>query len=149
MKCKKIKKLISKYFDNQPLSQQEQQMMNSHISYCQNCKKEFELLQKIYTFLPEYEKVQISDKFNSKLLSLIQNEKKIETNLEYILSGLKKMFIPVAVMLVVVFNIITFVRPCRNLLIKEYYFYELYPEEDSDIVLLEFVEFLQSSYQGL
>jgi predicted anti-sigma-YlaC factor YlaD len=134
MKCKKIKKLISKYFDS-ALQQEEKDMLFSHIEQCSNCKLEFEILSKIYNNLPEYKDVELQTSLESRIFAKIeeqQNKKLV----------VWKKFVPVlAPISALVILLITTINPCKNVnSYKENY--SLYPQEDIDLAELELTNFL-------
>jgi hypothetical protein len=68
--CKKVKKLISKHFDNQ-INSTETDIMFTHLAVCPNCKKEFEMLNKIYTNFPKKQDITLNPYFNQKLKTFI------------------------------------------------------------------------------
>ena len=74
MDCKYIKKLISKYFDKQTDSA-ENNLLFEHINSCSNCKKDFDLFSKIYSKFPKKQNVPLSPYFNQKLKTYISNNK--------------------------------------------------------------------------
>jgi predicted anti-sigma-YlaC factor YlaD len=134
VKCKKIKRFISKYFDG-VLQQEEKDILFSHIEQCSNCKLEFEILSKIYNNLPEYKDVELQTSLESRIFAKIeeqQNKKLI----------VWKKFVPVlAPISALVILLITTINPCKNVnSYKESY--SLYPQEDIDLAELELTNFL-------
>jgi predicted anti-sigma-YlaC factor YlaD len=134
VKCKKIKRFISKYFDG-VLQQEEKDILFSHIEQCSNCKLEFEILSKIYNILPEYKDVELQTSLESRIFAKIeeqQNKKLI----------VWKKFVPVlAPISALVILLITTINPCKNVnSYKESY--SLYPQEDIDLAELELTNFL-------
>jgi predicted anti-sigma-YlaC factor YlaD len=134
VKCKKIKKLISKYFDG-VLHQEEKDMLFSHIEQCSNCKLEFDVLSKFFNNLPEYKNVELQTSLESRIFAKIeeqQNKKLI----------VWKKFVPVlAPVTALVIFLITTINPCKSVnTYKESYV--LYPQEDIDLAELELTNFL-------
>lgn len=136
MKCKKIK-LISKYFDNQ-LNQQEINQLLEHIKTCEVCKEEFNIFLKIYSYLPEYENVEISDDFNFRLFSKLSQETEKYSIFDLIFrKSLKRVLVPIVTITVIFLSSLLIYK---NFDIKEFNFsYELYPEEDIDLLLFDFI----------
>lgn len=136
MKCKKIK-LISKYFDNQ-LNQQEINQLLEHIKTCEVCKEEFNIFSKIYSYLPEYENVEISDDFNFRLFSKLSQETEKYSIFDLIFrKSLKRVLVPIVTITVIFLSSLLIYK---NFDIKERNFsYELYPEEDIDLLLFDFI----------
>lgn len=141
MKCKKIKKIMSKHFDNQVLSKEEKEMLFSHIDTCLRCKKEYNFFSQLFMFSPEYEKKQLSDNFNQRLISKIhlQEESRVSIFVPY----WRKIFAPVFVMLLVILSLTTLISPCGDVK-GPYYSYKIYPEEDIDLLSLETITILQN-----
>ena len=75
MNCNNATKLISKYFDKQTDSETNN-LLFEHINNCPNCKKEFDILNKIYNNLPEKQNITLNPYFNQKLKSYIFNKQK-------------------------------------------------------------------------
>jgi len=134
MKCKEIKKLISKYFDGS-LQESEREIVLSHINQCLDCKTEFGIFSKIYNNLPEYKEVGVSTDFEKKLFSKIEEQQR-ESFIIW-----KKLIPAVASFAVLVVFLITTVNPCKSVnTYKESYV--LYPHEDIDLAELELTNFL-------
>jgi predicted anti-sigma-YlaC factor YlaD len=134
VKCKKIKKFISKYFDG-ALQQEEKDMLFSHIEQCSNCKLEFEILSKIYNNLPEYKDVELQTSLESRIFAKIEEKQ----NKKFVVW---KKFVPVlAPISALAILLITTINPCKNVnSYKENY--SLYPQEDIDFAELELTNFL-------
>jgi predicted anti-sigma-YlaC factor YlaD len=134
VKCKKIKKFISKYFDD-VLQQDEKDMLFSHIEECSNCKLEFEILSKIYNNLPEYKDVELQTRLESRIFAKIEEQQ----NKEFVVW--KKIVPILAPISALVILLITTINPCKNVnSYKENY--SLYPQEDIDLAELELTNFL-------
>lgn len=140
MKCNKIKKLISKYFDHQT-NQQETNNIFDHIKICSLCEKEFNLLSTIYKNLPQYDNVEISDEFNTKLFTRLSEEKHTKYNLNifdfvFFNRGFKKILIPVVSIFLIILGTM-FISYSKNRF-NDYSTYELYPQEDVDLAMIDF-----------
>ncbi len=143
MNCRKVKSLISKYFDKQT-DKQQNSIIFEHIGVCSKCKEEFELFEKVYNFLPKYDRdVELSGYFNNKLFTRI-NESKNNENLWHSVFNWR-VVLPVLSIFVIMFSGI-FIKPCKNKF-KEYktITYELYPEEEVDLAMLE----IYSNFENL
>jgi predicted anti-sigma-YlaC factor YlaD len=134
VKCKKIKKLISKYFDG-VLQQEEKDILFSHIEQCSNCKLEFDVLSKFFNNLPEYKDVELQTSLKSRIFAKIEEKQ----NKKFVVW---KKFVPVlAPISALVILLITTINPCKNVnSYKESY--SLYPQEDIDLAELELTNFL-------
>jgi thiol-disulfide isomerase/thioredoxin len=73
MNCKNTLKLISKYFDKQTDSNLNN-ILFDHINNCPGCKKEFDILNKIYSKFPEKKVIKLNPYFNQKLKTYIFNK---------------------------------------------------------------------------
>ncbi|MFQ3675793.1 MAG: hypothetical protein SNJ64_04550 [Endomicrobiia bacterium] len=73
MNCHKAKKLISKYFDKQ-IDSTTTNLLFEHINRCSRCKKEFDILNKIYNNLPKKQEPNLNPFFNQKLKTYISNK---------------------------------------------------------------------------
>jgi predicted anti-sigma-YlaC factor YlaD len=134
VKCKKIKKLISKYFDG-VLQREEKDMLFSHIEQCRNCKLEFDVLSKFFNNLPEYKDVELQTSLESRIFAKIEEQQ----NKKFVVW---KKFVPVlAPISALVILLIATINPCKNVnSYKENY--SLYPQEDIDLAELELTNFL-------
>lgn len=142
MECKKIKKIMSKYFDHQVLTKEQQEILFAHIHKCLPCKKEYDLFSQLFKFMPEYEQKQTSDNFNFKLISKIRLQEENKHNI--FVPYWRKNFVPVfVILLIVIFSITTLVSPCSKTK-SSYYSYKFYPEEDVDLISLETITILQN-----
>lgn len=80
MNCNNITKLISKFFDKQTDSETNN-ILFGHINNCPTCKKEFDILNKIYNNFPEKQNIQLNPYFNQKLNTYIfDNQNKFFSN---------------------------------------------------------------------
>ncbi len=146
MKCKKVRKMMSKYFDNQADIQQKELILE-HIKICESCKKEFEIFKKIYEFMPEYEKnIEVSSNFNNKVFERIY-EKKGKSIFENIpIFNLNWRVALAFSVIFVIFLSSIFMNPCKNKVVGyNSYSYELYPEEEVDLAMMD----LYSNFEDL
>ncbi len=134
MKCKKIRKLISKYFDN-ILSEEEKKVMFEHIKECVCCNKEFNILSKIYNYLPEYKDVEISRSISDLVLSKIKNSEKEKVILWW-------RFVPTTAVLLVLMLTFIMVKSYKRPQLNGNLTYVLYPYEDLDLLELELIELM-------
>ncbi|MFN3550570.1 MAG: anti-sigma factor family protein [Endomicrobiia bacterium] len=143
MKCKKIKKLISKYFDNE-INQQEVKNLFEHIKICPLCEKEFNILSTIYQNLPQYENIDISTDFNTRLFMRLSKQMKNQFNIfDNIFYNLrvKPFLISLAGMFLIVLGVIFFSQNRNNL---NHFSYQLYPQEEIDLAMIDFfVEYIE------
>lgn len=134
MKCKKIQKLISKFFDDQLKNPQDELLIFSHIKECKRCSLFFNLLEKLYNISKlSYEKVEPTEFFNTKLLSRITMSEQ-PTILPKTLRA-KNVLVPVLTTLMVIISSLFIPRYCKQK--PEVYSYELYPEEDIDLATFD------------
>jgi len=136
MKCKKVRKFISKYFDG-VLPQEEKEIVLLHIKECYSCKLEFDILSKIYTNLPEYKDVEPSSGIRQKILLKIEEQQDKKVVL------FKKLVPAVASVSIFVILLIAIITPCKSVnFYKENYVF--YPQEDIDLTELELTNFLNN-----
>lgn len=135
MKCKKIKKFISRYFDNS-LMEYQKEIMFEHIKNCLNCRKEFDILSKIYKYLPKYKDVEISRDISWVVLSRI---KRLNKHWGVVLW---RKVMPVAVSFLIII-LSTMINPCKNN-IENYTSYIFYPQEEIDFAEIELISFLST-----
>jgi len=135
VKCKKIKKFISRYFDNS-LMEYQKEIMFEHIKNCLNCRKEFDILSKIYKYLPKYKDVEISRDISWVVLSRI---KRLNKHWGVVLW---RKVMPVAVSFLIII-LSTMINPCKNN-IENYTSYIFYPQEEIDFAEIELISFLST-----
>ena len=135
MKCKKIKKFISRYFDNS-LMEYQKEIMFEHIKNCLNCRKEFDILSKINKYLPKYKDVEISRDISWVVLSRI---KRLNKHWGVVLW---RKVMPVAVSFLIII-LSTMINPCKNN-IENYTSYIFYPQEEIDFAEIELISFLST-----
>lgn len=137
MKCKKTK-LISKYFDQQ-LEENETKELLEHTKTCKICKEEFEIFLKIYSYLPEYEDIKISDDFNFRLFSKLQQETEKPSLLELLLrKPLRNVLVP-ALGVAIIFLTSIFIPKSCYVKYQNFSSYELYPEEEIDLAMFDLI----------
>lgn len=142
MKCKNVKKIISKYFDRSSTLQENNNMFE-HFYKCQSCRQEYEIFSKIFSMLPVCkENMVVSANFESKLFAKLRHFENTEKNV--LLQYLKK--IPVSIPAVIVGLILiistSLLRDCSyNVRTTETY--EIYPSENIDLVMFDFVEIFE------
>ncbi|MCS7151274.1 MAG: hypothetical protein NZ928_02665 [Endomicrobia bacterium] len=139
MNCKKIQHLISKFFDREQITQDDESSIFSHIKICKNCSSFFTILSKLYTAAEKsYDKVEFSKTSETKLyanLRLLSNQQPVAQNV--LVTYFKKILVPIlGVMFILVASLVV-IRPCAKKI--DLYTYELYPEEDIDITMFEFL----------
>lgn len=136
MKCKKLK-LISKYLDNQ-LNQTEALEILEHIKICKICKEEFEILKKIYSLLPEYKDVEVSNYFDSKLYQKLRNETEKLSILELLsYKPFRGILLPISFIFIFMVSIFTY-KSCDNIN-RKFSSYEIYQQEDIDLAMFEII----------
>ncbi len=143
MKCKKIKKLISKYFDNET-NQQEVENLFKHIKICPLCEKEFNILSAIYQNLPQYDNFDISTDFNKRLFMRLSQQMKNQFNIfDFIFYNLRlKLFLVSLVgTFLILLGVIFFSQNRNNL---DHFSYQLYLQEEIDLTMIDFfVEYIE------
>lgn len=134
MKCRKIQKLISKFFDNQLKEHDNELLIFSHIKECKECSLFFRILEKLYTTTNiSYEKIEPTEFFNAKLFAevkLLQRQKIL-----YNLFRLTKILVPVLAAIGIIISSFFIQQYFKQK--TEIYSYELYPEEELDLSLFD------------
>lgn len=141
MNCEKIKKLLSKYFDNQLQPHQKEDIFK-HMKSCPLCEEEFNLLFTIYQNLPQYEDVDISVNFNTKLFRRLSQEEQAKNRFSIVANilwnlNLRKFLVSAVSIFLIIFGVM-FVSHYNKDLNKYSLLYELYPQEDIDLAMMDF-----------
>ena len=81
MNCKKIKKLIQLYID-QEIDSEKTQLLEEHLKTCANCQKEVNTLTSLKKLISSQEKITPSQDFTAKLMEKIRKQETLKMNLE-------------------------------------------------------------------
>jgi TonB family protein len=74
MNCRKVKKLLSPYLDNQ-LSKKEQQLIQEHLNICPKCQQELKELKNLVSALKKMDSYPVPEEIMAKVDNYIQKKK--------------------------------------------------------------------------
>jgi TonB family protein len=80
MNCRKVKKLLSPYLDNQ-LSKKEQQLIQQHLNICPKCQQELKELRNLVSALKKMDSYPAPEKIMAKVDNYIQKKKEIKRSI--------------------------------------------------------------------
>ncbi|HEC69542.1 MAG TPA: hypothetical protein ENI31_04595 [Candidatus Omnitrophica bacterium] len=100
MNCKKIKKLIQLYID-QEIDSEKTQVLKEHLKTCASCQREVNTLVSLKKLISSQEKITTSQDFIAKVIEKIRKQEILKMNLE----GAAKRLIPLPLAL----GLVTFI----------------------------------------
>jgi len=109
MRCSKVKKMLSVYIDGE-LDKKKREKISQHLGICNDCYKEFSIIEKINNTLKSQKSFEPSEFFETKLFAKIEELKLSSKQRWWKIIFQKPVLVPTCItVFLVLFNIFNFV----------------------------------------